>query len=133
VQFAQSVLHDLRLPAGVTQLASAYEEESTALGSMQHWDLEVARADFRAARVVEASPTGLGAGETLLVVERLALTANTMTYAALGDELNYWGLFPASPGFGRIPAWGTASSSIAGRRRSRLENDFLACFRCRPI
>jgi hypothetical protein len=98
------------------------------LGSMQHWDLEVARADFRAARVVEASPTGLGAGETLLVVERLALTANTMTYAALGDELNYWGLFPASPGFGRIPAWGHGVVVDSRQEKIALGERFFGVF-----
>jgi len=41
-------------------------------------------------------------------VERLALTANTLTYAALGDQLGYWSLYPASAGWGRIPAWGHA-------------------------
>jgi hypothetical protein len=42
----------------------------------------------------------------LLKVERFAFTANNITYALLGDQLNYWQLFPAPSGFGNIPVWG---------------------------
>lgn len=45
--------------------------------------------------------------EALLVkVERFAFTANNITYAALGEQLKYWRLFPAPVGFGNIPVWG---------------------------
>ncbi len=44
--------------------------------------------------------------ELLLRVDRLALTANNISYAATGDSLGYWGFFPAEPGWGRIPAMG---------------------------
>src|SRR5580692_12552806 len=45
--------------------------------------------------------------EALLVkVDRFAFTANNITYAALGDRLKYWQLFPAPEGFGNIPVWG---------------------------
>src|SRR5687768_13642547 len=41
-------------------------------------------------------------------VERFALSANNVSYADLGERLGYWRLFPAPPGWGRIPAWGHA-------------------------
>ena len=45
--------------------------------------------------------------EALLVkVTRFAFTANNITYAATGDRLKYWTLFPAPDGFGNIPVWG---------------------------
>ncbi|HEY4069642.1 MAG TPA: DUF2855 family protein [Burkholderiaceae bacterium] len=64
-------------------------------------------ADFSACEIREETVPVLQPGELLVEIEHLALTANTLTYAAMGDELGYWALFPASaPGLGRIPAWG---------------------------
>jgi uncharacterized protein DUF2855 len=45
-------------------------------------------------------------GEALFAVERFGFSANNVTYALLGDHLRYWDLFPAEPGWGRIPVWG---------------------------
>ena len=50
----------------------------------------------------------LQSGQLLFRVDRFALTANNITYAAAGDMLNYWGFFPAADGWGRIPAMGFA-------------------------
>ena len=83
-------------------------------GPMSSWDLEVSRADLSVIRVVSGTQP-LGEGEVLLAVERLAVTANILTYASLGDELGYWRLFPAAPGWGRIPARGHAV--VVGSRR----------------
>ena len=47
-------------------------------------------------------------GQLLFRIDRFALTANNITYAAAGDMLNYWGFFPATDGWGRIPAMGFA-------------------------
>ena len=48
------------------------------------------------------------AGEVLLKVDRFALTANNITYAALGDKLQYWRFFPGEENYGVIPVWGFA-------------------------
>ena len=48
----------------------------------------------------------LAPGEALFRVERFALTANNMTYAAHGVDMNYWGFYPAPEGFGIVPVWG---------------------------
>lgn len=70
--------------------------------------LEVRRDDLRAARVVDATPT-LDEGGALLRVDRFAVTANNVTYAAFGDAMQYWSFFPASEGgWGRVPVWGFA-------------------------
>ena len=58
-------------------------------GPMSSWELEVSRADLSVIRVVSGTQP-LGEGEVLLAVERLAVTANILTYASLGDELGYW-------------------------------------------
>ena len=49
-----------------------------------------------------------GPGQVLLQIERFALTANNMTYAAHGQDMAYWGFFPAPDGFGIVPVWGFA-------------------------
>jgi len=73
-------------------------------------ELLVRRDDLACCRLVEgeARRDDLQDGEAQLVVERLALTTNTITYAVLGDQLGYWRLFPAPHGWARIPAWGYA-------------------------
>jgi hypothetical protein len=75
--------------------------------------IEVARDDFRRQRVV-ADPAApalrpLADGEVRLRIDRFALTANNVTYAAFGDAMHYWDFFPAAePGWGCIPVWGFA-------------------------
>lgn len=51
----------------------------------------------------------LGEGEVLLKVDSFALTANNVTYGAMGDAMRYWNFFPAKDGWGRIPVWGFAT------------------------
>ena len=48
----------------------------------------------------------LAEGQVRLGVEKFALTANNITYAAFGETMNYWGFYPAESGWGRIPVWG---------------------------
>ena len=49
-------------------------------------------------------------GQDRLRVDRFALTANNITYAAFGDAMNYWGFYPTGQdGWGIIPVWGFAT------------------------
>lgn len=77
---------------------------------MDAWDMLVAKDDLRRTQVVasDAASRELADGEALLEVESFALTANNVTYGALGDAFRYWKFFPAPDGWGRIPAWGFA-------------------------
>ncbi len=62
-------------------------------------------------RVVVSNLAGIKPGEALLRIDRLALTANNITYAAFGEvpHLRYWSFFPgAEAGWGHMPAWGFA-------------------------
>jgi hypothetical protein len=68
--------------------------------------LEVSRADLSVTRLIRAEIAAPEPGEVLFEVERFGLSANNVTYALLGDALRYWDLFPAAPGWGRIPVWG---------------------------
>jgi len=75
---------------------------------------EVRKDSWSETRVVaEAVDSALTENEVLFRVDRLALTANNISYAATGDTLGYWGFFPAEEGWGRIPAmgWGEVIAS----------------------
>ena len=71
-------------------------------------DFVVRKADLKDASFIDApsSAAPLVPGQVLLAIDKFALTANNITYAAFGDALHYWDFFPASAGFGRIPVWG---------------------------
>jgi hypothetical protein len=73
-------------------------------------ELRVRRDDLATCELVEGEPPreDLADGDVQLRIERFALSANNITYAALGDRLGYWRVFPAPDGWGRIPAWGYA-------------------------
>jgi uncharacterized protein DUF2855 len=44
----------------------------------------------------------------LLGVDSFGLTTNNITYAVMGDEMNYWDFFPAEDDWARMPVWGFA-------------------------
>ena len=61
------------------------------------------KTHFRETRI----DTDLAPGQVLFRVDRFALTANNISYAAAGDMLKYWNFFPAEEeGWGRIPTMG---------------------------
>ena len=71
--------------------------------------LEVRKDNWSDTRVIKDEIVGgLAEDEVLLQVDRLALTANNISYAASGDALGYWRFFPAADGWGRVPAMGWA-------------------------
>ena len=52
-------------------------------------------------------PAPLADGQVRVRVDRFALTANNITYAAMGEMLEYWRFFPSGePGWGIVPVWG---------------------------
>ena len=74
---------------------------------MKTIELHVRRDDLTAIAAVTRD-TPVGDGEALFRIERFALTANNVTYAAHGVDMAYWGFFPAPEGFGIVPVWGFA-------------------------
>ena len=78
--------------------------------------LSVARRDLREMRLAPdpdaPAARPLADGEARLAVERFALTANNVTYAAFGDAMQYWAFFPGDdPAWGCVPVWGFATVS----------------------
>ena len=72
-------------------------------------DFEVDRQNFRRTRTTAGQDTALSPGQVRLAVERFALTTNNVTYAVVGDMLDYWGFFPTEAPWGRLPAMGLGS------------------------
>jgi hypothetical protein len=71
--------------------------------------IEVNRKAPGETRLVESEPAPLADGQVRLRVDRFAVTANTVTYAVMGEMLGYWDFFPTDdPVFGRVPAIGWA-------------------------
>lgn len=66
------------------------------------------RRDNLAEAGVATQSVDLADGEALLRIDRFALTANNVTYAAHGTDMRYWDFFPAPEGFGVVPVWGFA-------------------------
>ena len=77
------------------------------------WNLLVARDDLSVAEVAEVPAPEVEDGQVLLRVDRVGLTANNVTYAALGDSFRYWEFFPAKEGWGTVPLWGFAEVGVS--------------------
>lgn len=78
-------------------------------------DFMVDRADLSSCKIRKRplSTEALLHGQVLLRIERFSFTANNVTYAALGDAMQYWQFFPAPEGKGVIPVWGFAEVLVS--------------------
>ncbi len=77
----------------------------------------VRRDAIGTSEVRESPPPAIGPGEVLLAVEQFAVTANNVTYAAMGEGMKYWDFFPGPEGYGIVPVWGhahVAASNVEG-------------------
>ena len=71
-------------------------------------DFLVRRDDLHETRIDESPAPEIGDGEALFAISRFGLSANNVTYAVMGDAMNYWDFFPAEESWGRLPVWGFA-------------------------
>lgn len=76
---------------------------------MSNWDVLIKKADLRLAEVRPSVEVALSEGQVRVAIESFSITANNITYGAIGDQFGYWKFFPAPEGFGRIPVWGFAT------------------------
>lgn len=70
--------------------------------------LLVRRAAIAECRLDAAPVPVLAAGDVLARVNSVALTANNVTYAVMGEAIGYWQFFPEDADWGVVPAWGHA-------------------------
>lgn len=82
--------------------------------------LAVQRHDIRQTRWEDIPPLALEDGAVRMRIDTFALTSNNITYATLGDLMNYWQFFPTGdPATGCIPTWGFAT--VAESRHPGVE------------
>ena len=71
--------------------------------------LWVKKEDLAQAKWHDSDTPALGEGQILLGIEKYALTANNITYAAAGEAFGYWNFFPTGDAeWGIVPVWGFA-------------------------
>ncbi|MEQ1547608.1 MAG: DUF2855 family protein [Chakrabartia sp.] len=68
----------------------------------------VTKANISQVQCVEAPMPPLASDAVRLKIESFSVTANNVTYAAIGDMFGYWNFFPATDGKGIVPMWGHA-------------------------
>ena len=72
-------------------------------------DFELHRKDIHQTRFLHNDAPPPADGQALLRIESFGLTSNNITYAVLGDAMNYWSFFPASdPQWASLNVWGFA-------------------------
>ena len=72
-------------------------------------ELWVNRGDFRQTRRVDGECPQPAEGEILVAIDKFAMTANNVSYAASGDMIGYWRFFPTHEDpWGKVPVWGMA-------------------------
>lgn len=83
---------------------------------MARWAVEIDRDDIRDAALVTEHEGALPAGAIEVAIDLIALTANNVTYAALGKptgllgpDVGYWDFFGDRDAPGRLPVWGYAT------------------------
>jgi hypothetical protein len=70
------------------------------------------RKDQLSTTTLRPAPLGpLAEGRVRVVIDQFAFTSNNITYAAMGDAMQYWQFYPVADtddgiSWGRIPVWG---------------------------
>lgn len=77
------------------------------------WQAETSADGWQELAQVEIADTALRPGIVELAIEQFALTANNVTYALLGNAMQYWSFFPAAGGRAMVPVWGIARVSAS--------------------
>lgn len=84
------------------QESKSSEEESPLLT-----ELWVDRTHYRHTKVQQGDIPAPGDGEILIAIDKFAMTANNVTYAASGDLFGYWQFFPTGEDpWGKVTVWG---------------------------
>ena len=81
-------------------------------------EMWVDRTDYHHTKVVDADLPTPGEGEILVAIDKFAMTANNVTYAASGDLFGYWQFYPTGEDpWGKVTVWGIGEvieSRVAG-------------------
>lgn len=79
-------------------------------------DIEIRKDDLRVTRHQDRASLALDVGQVRLELESFGLSANNITYAVMGDLMNYWNFFPvrdeeSRDEWGQMPVWGLGTVS----------------------
>lgn len=97
-----------------------FSAESLSVRCVVGEALEVHREDLSQIDIVITEVPDLAEGEVLVSVDSFAVTANNVTYAAMGTAMKYFDFFPASqPDRGVVPVWGFGT--VVDSSRDELE------------
>ncbi|CAN5284843.1 DUF2855 family protein [soil metagenome] len=78
------------------------------------------KADLGETLLETVTPPEPDEGEVVLALDRFSLTTNNITYAAYGDAIGYWRVFPTGrEDYGLMPVWGFAD--VAASRAEGIE------------
>lgn len=71
-------------------------------------ELWVDKQQINKTRVVDTTlpSDSLEKDQVILKVESFGFSANNITYASMGEQMRYWGFFPAEDEWGKVPVWG---------------------------
>ena len=59
-------------------------------------EIWVDRSDYRRTKVIHGEVPQSSDGQIVVAIDKFALTANNVTYAASGDLLGYWQFYPTA-------------------------------------
>ena len=91
--------------------------------------LEVLKTDIRDAAAADRAPAPLAPGQARMKVDRVSLTANTVTYAVVGERIGYWRFWPCEgEARGLVPAWGFASCVETQAEGMAVGDRFYGCW-----
>ncbi len=83
---------------------------------MDRWQIDIVRDDIGRAAIADLPDRELGSGNVEFAIDLVALTANNITYAALGQktlllgpDAGYWDFFSEREEAGHLPVWGFAT------------------------
>ena len=72
-------------------------------------EIWVDRSDYRRTKAIHGEVPQSSDGQIVVAIDKFALTANNVTYAASGDLLGYWQFYPtAEDPWGKVTVWGIA-------------------------
>ena len=70
-------------------------------------ELWVDRTDYRHTQVMRGNIPQPGDGQILVAIDKFAMTANNVTYAAAGNLFGYWQFYPTGEDpWGKVTVWG---------------------------
>jgi len=78
-------------------------------------NIEVSKKNIKETRTRNEDVPSLSPDQIRVAIESFGLTSNNITYAVMGDLMNYWQFFPVPEPdtalWGQVPIWGFAHVS----------------------